>query len=147
MKPHWVMILTAGFLTAADPPKSDAAPSDKDRLQGTWSAVSMENNGKPAPPEAIKGAKLVFTGDQYTLKGEESYQGTFTLDPTRKPKTIDTTFVEVEGGKKGTALGIYELEGDRLKICWRHGGKERPTEFATKPNSGLRLMVLKRDKP
>jgi uncharacterized protein (TIGR03067 family) len=45
------------------------------------------------------------------------------------------------------ALGIYSVEGDKLRICWTERGKARPTEFATKPGSGFDLWVLKREKP
>src|SRR5205823_1272074 len=105
--------------------------------------VAMEENGKPAPPEAVEGAALSFQGDRYTLRGgEESYDGTFKLDPGKTPRAIDTTYVEKEGGKKGKAVGIYKLEGNRLTICWRHGGRERPTEFATRAGSESRLIVV-----
>src|SRR5262249_33947960 len=43
--------------------------------------------------------------------------------------------------------GIYSLEGNTLKICCvspYSGGKERPTELATKPGSGHLLLVFKR---
>jgi uncharacterized protein (TIGR03067 family) len=53
-----------------------------------------------------------------------------------------------EGPEKGnTALGIYELDGDEWKLCLTITAKDRPTEFAAKPKSGLGLEVLKREKP
>jgi uncharacterized protein (TIGR03067 family) len=71
---------------------------------------------------------------------------TFELDPTQKPKTIDLVDVDVE--KKRLIRGIYFLEGDTLTVCYREAEKgERPTEFATKPDSGFVLFVLKREKP
>jgi uncharacterized protein (TIGR03067 family) len=106
----------------------------------------MESDGKPAPPDATKGASLIFEGNRYALKGgQEEFRGTFTLDPAMKPKAIDTTFVEEDGKERGKALGIYKLEGNRLTICWRQGGRERPTEFRTDPGSGLRMIVVQRD--
>jgi hypothetical protein len=44
-------------------------------------------------------------------------------------------------------LGIYELKGDDLKICFVHGGGgERPTDFASKEGTAQSLIVLKREK-
>ena len=46
--------------------------------------------------------------------------------------------------------GIYSLEGDNLTICYHRDPEkegDRPAEFATKPDSGLVLLVLKRQKP
>ncbi len=46
-------------------------------------------------------------------------------------------------------LGIYELDGDELRICW--GGEEkfggRTEEFKTAVEAGGRLLFLKRAKP
>ena len=44
-------------------------------------------------------------------------------------------------------LGIYELTDDSYKVCFGPPGGERPTEFASKPGSKVRLIVMKREKP
>ena len=70
-----------------------------------------------------------------------TYKGTFSIDPSKKPKTIDVKFRE--GPEKGnTSLGIYELDGDDLKLCLSVTTKERPTEFSAKPKSGHGFEVL-----
>ena len=86
-------------------------------------------------------------GDKFTVSEENnaSFSGTFKVDPTKKPKTIDVTFTD--GPEKGKiALGIYELEGDTYKVITDPAGKSRPAEFAIKPGSGYVLQVLKREK-
>ncbi len=50
--------------------------------------------------------------------------GTFKIDPTAKPKTMDSTATNGDNAGK-TMLGIYELDGDTLKICWAPPGKDR----------------------
>jgi hypothetical protein len=45
-------------------------------------------------------------------------------------------------GKKDVLLGIYEFQGDTLKICICYDGKERPTEFVSK--SKIFVHLLKR---
>jgi uncharacterized protein (TIGR03067 family) len=54
-------------------------------------------------------------------------------------------------GKKGpnegkTFLAIYELKGDELRVCYDLGGKDRPTEFVSKPETPLFLVTYRREK-
>jgi uncharacterized protein (TIGR03067 family) len=87
---------------------------------------------------------LVVTKDKITYKfGDKTKELSYKLDATKKPKWIDIT----EGDH--TNLGIYELEGDNLKICFPEGGKdERSTAFESKPDSvNDILIILKREKP
>ena len=56
--------------------------------------------------------------------------------------------VGTDGPNKGkTILGIYELKEDTLRICYDLTGKGRPTEFVTKKDAPLFLVVYKRAKP
>jgi uncharacterized protein (TIGR03067 family) len=48
--------------------------------------------------------------------------------------------------EKEVKLGIYELDGDRYKVCFAPAGKPRPSEFASKPGSGSLLQAWKRKK-
>jgi uncharacterized protein (TIGR03067 family) len=71
--------------------------------------------------------------------------GTFKLDPTKRPKTIDITFTE--GKHKGkTVPGIYEIESDAFRVCIARDGDERPAEFSARLGSGRTLVVYKREK-
>jgi uncharacterized protein (TIGR03067 family) len=143
-----LLVLTAGLLLAADAPKEDPLQAEKKQFEGTWSLVSVEINGKAVAMDTLKEARLVVKGDKYSFTlGEMHLELTHKPDPTKKPKTLDLTFTE--GPNKGkTFQAIYTLEKGQLKIC-RHlePGMERPTEFATKPDSGLMVIVWKRDKP
>jgi uncharacterized protein (TIGR03067 family) len=119
---------------------------DLKRLQGTWKVVGLTNDGKKAPPDKLEGAELIVIGNAYVLKGEDTFRGKLKLDATQKPKFIDATFIDEQGQEKGKAAGIYQQDGDELRICWREKGDQRPNEFASKPGSNIRLIVLKRAK-
>ena len=139
-----VAALTIGRAGAQD----DTAKKELKKLEGTWATVSIEAAGeKVTDKDKIKTRKLTTKGDKYTLNvGDESVQGTIEINPTKKPKTIDVK--PDSGSNKGkTLLGIYELDGDNLKICLAAPGKERPTAFATAPENGQQLVVYKREKP
>jgi len=139
--------VAALVLVAAD--DSDEAKKDIERFQGAWVFESVEIEGQPAPAGALKESKLTIDGKKFTMKeGDEISHGTFTIDASKKPKTIDGTFTD--GPEKGkTILGIYELEGDTYKACFNVAGKdrkERPTKFESKKGSGFVVEVLKRVK-
>jgi len=52
----------------------------------------------------------------------------------------------IEGATKGkTQLGIYELDGDKVKFCFAAPGKDRPTEFTADAGSLQTLSVWKRN--
>jgi uncharacterized protein (TIGR03067 family) len=136
-------LLVIATALAAD--TRDDAKQAADRLEGTWKVVSMERDGKKVSREEAEKMRVEFKGQRYAFRGgDEDYDGTFRADASQKPKHIDT--VVKQGGKTINARGIYELDGDTLKICWSDGD-ERPTAFATKPDSGLRMLVLRREKP
>ena len=115
---------------------------DLDRLQGTWNIVEFELESQKLP---AAGSKIIVDGSNFTtLAMGARYEGTLTLDATRRPKTFELTFTE--GPEKGnTSLGIYDLTGDTWTICLGLTGRSRPAEFATAPGSGHALEVLKRD--
>jgi uncharacterized protein (TIGR03067 family) len=129
------------LLVAADA-KDDAVKKDLDALQGKWKVTSLQRDGKA--DDSAKDAVRVIEGDKYTLDlPTGKVQGTFKIDPTAKPKTMDQT---PSGGrfKDKTLLGVYQLDGDTLKICFSEPGKDRPTDFTAK--EGVILAVHKKVK-
>jgi uncharacterized protein (TIGR03067 family) len=119
----------------------DAVKKDRGALQGKWTIVSVERDGKAQ--DNFKDGIRVFQGDKYTIttKSGTTLTGTFQLDPSKSPKAMD--MMPGEGQFKGKTLqGIYELTGDTLKICFAEPGKDRPKDFTSK--SGQVLAIHKR---
>jgi uncharacterized protein (TIGR03067 family) len=130
-----------GAAPAAEEPKVDSE-NDHQKIQGTWKVTSAHDSGDAPPPDVLKDLKWRISKNKisYTF-GDKVTEWTYKLDPARKPKWIDLS----EGTR--TALGIYELEDDNLRICFPEGRQgERSTAFESKPNSANDiLIILKRE--
>lgn len=114
---------------------------DEEKIVGTWAMVSGEKGGEAAPENFVKSFRLTFKGEgKLTANSKGNHaEGTFKLDAAKKPSQLD---ISLEGK---SITGIYELDGDTLKLCVTEGG-ERPGEFKSPQGSKVMVMVLKRQK-
>ena len=140
----WLATVTISSTAAAD---NEAVKKDMARLQDEWSMMSGTADGQPMPEEMLKQMKRSCKGDETTVTtgGQIFLKAKITIDPSKKPKTID--YQMTEGFTKGKKqLGIYEIDGDTLKSCFAKPDAERPTDFTSKPGEGRTLSVWKREK-
>ena len=121
-------------------------PKDSEVVDGTWLGAKAELSGKPFPEELTRTIRITVAKGKYKVAVSGTYdEGTFQLDPSTKPKSLDLT--ATAGPNKGkTLLAIYELDGDTLKVCYDLTGKNRPKEFKTTEGSELYLVTYKREK-
>jgi uncharacterized protein (TIGR03067 family) len=140
---HWHLLTVVLVVAAPAPPEKEK--KDEEKIQGTWVVVSAEEGGRVDADKA-KDVKLVFDGETVIVKDpRRDEKAKIKLDPAKKPKTIDIT-PEEKGAPAKVIQGIYELNGDELKLCFTKEGGTRPTEFASKPGGDVSLIVLKREK-
>lgn len=142
-----LLSLTAAFLFVGADAPSDAVKKEMSQLEGEWTMVSGERDGQPLPDDFLKNAKRVAKDGVSTINvGDRVYmKAKFSVDPTKKPKAID--YEILEGQTKGKkVLGIYEIDGDKLKFCFAAADKDRPSEFTAKAGSGNTLSIWKRKK-
>jgi RNA polymerase sigma factor (sigma-70 family) len=132
------------LIPSDDTDKEAKMKAEIEKLQGTWNVATLEVDGEKFPENVFKGSKIIVKGNAFTtVSMGADYKGTFTIDISKTPKTIDLTFTD--GPEKGnTSLAIYELDGDTWKMCLTIGKVDRPKEFKTKAGSGLGLETLKR---
>lgn len=121
---------------------------DSKKFQGEWVVVSVEFAGGKDELPLGRGAKLRIEGDKITFDtGRAKWTEQFRLDPAKTPKAIDLLSREQDkAALKSRRVGIYQIDGDTLKLCWYQTGNVRPTEFATKKGTDLQLIVFKREK-
>lgn len=133
------------ILAAAKAEDSPAVKKDLALLQGEWSMISGMADGYSIPETMLPNSKRVCKGDEITatVAGQLVMKAKITIDPTKKPKTID--YQVIDGPTKGKKhLGIYELAGDTFKSCFGAPGAERPTDFSSKPGDLRTSSVWKR---
>lgn len=147
MRTCLLIVLAGGFLLGVGR-AVDGVATESEKLAGTWIALSAVDYGEPIPQDQAKELRLVFTGADFTaFHGDKSVmQGSFTIDPAKKPRSIDLN--SNSGRHEGKTLkGLYEWDGDTLRICFVEPGEQRPKEVASTLESGAFLLVCKRQKP
>jgi uncharacterized protein (TIGR03067 family) len=143
------LVLVAALLAGADAPK-DTAKGEVKKVQGTWKATSLTYNGKEVPVDGKRKIRLVFKGDTASVEADKSTKKEyakvkFAFDPSTKPRCVDLTVVG--GVQKDTTMeGIYELKGNKLKLCVKVLGKERPTKFESPEGESIALIEFERVK-
>lgn len=120
-------------------------------MTGTWKPVSAENNGFPSAEGDLRGTRWVRDADgTWAFRRDDKTILTWkvkAIDAAKRPKAID---IEVaDGPHKGTVYkGIYDLDGDTLRICFALPDRaERPTEFKAGKGSVCALSEFTREKP
>ena len=127
--------------------REDPVKQEMMQLQGTWKVVRAEINGQPADvslfqkPYVVRGNRVLLG----TADGGDKGLG-IRVDPRQDPKAID--FLIQSGEEEQAIHGIYEVQGDTLKLCMRWGpGRERPTEFRVKSMLEGYMAFLAREEP
>ncbi len=117
--------------------------SDKDTIQGFWQIVSYVSGGTRIENYGV--SHLQYFGNKCreivpSLVDEGNVQCTFRLNEMTDPKRIDITMKFADAPSAPyKQRGIYELKGNRLKLCF---GRDdvRPETFTR----DLQLTTLKR---
>lgn len=111
-------------------------------MEGTWGFRSLEVDGTAVPSSMLTKSSLLIDGDRFRMESPEAnYEGIFTIDVEQTPHHINIDFVE--GPEAGNRCeGLFELDGDRFRLCLGLVGSQRPERFATSPGSGHAVEEL-----
>ena len=123
------LILTAALGASSQAPKEAAKSKVLESLQGSWLFTSADGQDLTGSGQEIY---VTITGNAYvqTINGQQVERGTFRIDETKKPMTLD--LIIAEGDDAGqTQLGVLQIDG---KTIWgklaQPGMTARPTDFA-----------------
>jgi uncharacterized protein (TIGR03067 family) len=146
-------VLLAGWLSqtgstcsiAAQGEGQQAAKKELLRFQGTWIVHKEISRGKDFPADKERRVVIDMAAMKMYEEGKLVVTLSFHIDPTKSPAAIDLVSPG-KGDQKGPVVpGIYQFEGDLLKIATGFGREERktrPKSFEDK--SGLFLLILKK---
>jgi uncharacterized protein (TIGR03067 family) len=92
-----------------------SSADDLTKLQGQWTLILGEVDGKPLPADKIPKLEIRFQGSDFEIfipgpPEDRRLKGTFTIDPAKKQ--IHLRFADVKGGEDGS----YSWDGDRLAL-------------------------------
>ena len=138
-----VFVLAVALTTATAQAAPQAKPSAMvAAVQGTWQMTNA--NGQDL---AAAGQTMIITikDNTYvqTVNGQVVEKGTFKIDESKKPPTLDITIVEGDNAGQ-VQLGIFELKDKTMTgKLGNPGGTARPTDFAAAEGFFTFTMVKK----
>jgi len=140
-----VVVLSMALMAVLGDSDADANAKDLEKMQGDWAVVSVVRDGVKEEDDNAQSLFRTVKGNQYTvfLFDKPVGSGTFKIDATKKPKTIDSFPANLAGK---ALLGTYQIEGSTITTCYAAAGKDRPTAFSSKKGSEHTLMVWEREK-
>jgi uncharacterized protein (TIGR03067 family) len=103
--------------------------------------ATMKVNGTVYSDDQAQVLFRTIERNKYTITrfSKEIATGSFTIDATAMPRTIDSTPANSPDGKP--LLGIYEFDGEKLRVCNALPGKPRPRTFNAHLLSSHTLIV------
>ncbi len=127
-------------------PRRRTTPS---RSRGTGRFARLRSTGGQRRSDLVKSFRCHFDEKTYrdTADKEVIEEGSYTIDASKTPKTID--FDIKKGPKEGKRqLGIYKIEGDKITLVMTQAGSTtRPKAFKAESGDSLVEVVLERVKP
>ena len=128
-----VLLLLSTSALAADDDAKKALKS----LEGEWKVTKLVAGGAAADADAIKAMSFIIKGDQFVPSDNPKDTATIVLDPSKKPATFD-----IKDTHNDMVLGIYEHDGDTLKICFGGEKAARPKDFKSEKGSKALLIEM-----
>lgn len=125
-----LILFVCGFVFAQAP-----IVDDLNAFQGEWKNVVTDENGNNLTPDelAVEGRTLFIQGNKFRMERFKNgkfgfHSGNFRLDTKNNFFDMDEP-----GNPDLIYTGLYEVDGDTLKLCYRiymkgNPPKERPTK-------------------
>ena len=144
-----LLVLTSAVTLAADEDKEEAIRADRALMAGEWRVVSIEANGNTNADPVVARVTVVNGLDgkwSMLANGKIIAEGTSTIDPTSRPKTIElkSSRGSVENARGTHYRGIYEVHETTRRICFVPADKPVPESFAGGRETGQILVTFER---
>jgi uncharacterized protein (TIGR03067 family) len=114
-------------------------------FEGEWQMVSGVMDGVAMKESDVQWVRRITKGNETTVVAgpQTMLKVNFTHDATKSPKTIDYVIL-AEGHKGKPQLGIYEFDGDLLRVCMAAPGRPRATKLESNRGDGATYTVWRR---
>lgn len=139
-------VATAAPATSSTTPEALAAgfaPMDCQtlaRLQGEWTAVSVQSDGQTLPAHMLASGRRTAVGNEVRVSfgGQVMIHALVRFNTAHDPAHID--YFLLAGPHKGAVQhGVLRWDGDEPTFCMAAPGKPRPTAFDSKRGGGQTL--------
>lgn len=121
-----------------------AAPATRDQddaklIEGRWKAVQIEVGGV-----ASRGSQngIAFKDGSFRWDNGAG-SGTYVLDPSNG--TVDYTDAKPDGTQGPKYFGLYEVNTNRFRDCFRRPGQKRPQLMRTRRGDGVTCIDYVRE--
>ncbi len=144
------LTIASSSLSAQDQKARQDEKAAAPKLEGRYTIVSGEKDGKAIPEGDIKGSIVVFTADKIVgtdKDKKEFFASSYVLDAAHKPWLIK---MKSNSPKEAEAMGLIKQDGDTVTLIYALPGGDAPQEFKTKDKQHLFVLKKtagKRDEP
>lgn len=115
-------------------------------LEGAWVPVAANVSGQLLRVGELRVKYLVLGGRDYSIIDRSNQvvdSGEYLVNQSVRPGTID--IVGREGPNAGRSmLAIFELDDDRLTVCYDLDGQDRPANMQPQENQLLLSITYER---
>jgi uncharacterized protein (TIGR03067 family) len=115
-------------------------------IEGAWVPVAANVAGRELVVNDLRVKYLVLDAGGYSIVDRTNQivdSGEYLVDDAASPQTMD--IVGREGPNAGrTMLAIYQLDADRLTVCYDLDGKERPRDMQPRDDKLLLSITYTR---
>lgn len=115
-------------------------------LEGAWVPVAATVAGRELVVNELRVKYLVLDSGGYSIVDRTNQivdSGEYLVDDAASPQTMD--IVGREGPNAGrTMLAIYQLDADRLTVCYDLDGSERPRDMQPREDKLLLSITYTR---
>ncbi len=109
-------------------------------LLGRWKVLAASQKGRQASKSVLEKMAVTFDRDQFVIEiNGRKEVAKFKLSGSNNAQQID--IISNRKDVKESA-GIYEINGNKLIICWSEPGRPRPTRFVNSMN--VKTLVLEK---
>jgi uncharacterized protein (TIGR03067 family) len=147
-----LLVLVVGCCFGTDQANPARAQNDLQNIEGAWRVESTHGLPNDSLREEMQRLRLtILKGKMSAVYGDKKAEATYKLAPEKDPPEIDVTLTKGPQDAKDvvdkTFHGIYQLQGNMLKIAYRNPDEKRPSSFRSEGEPGVYVVVFKRANP